>query len=59
MYARRSDRNAKSERQAANSTLNRSEFALLLNQFRDETGPAGLMRRTQSGANVAVKIFVK
>ena len=35
------------------------EFALLLNEFRDQTGPAGLMRRAEAGAGVAVKIFVE
>jgi hypothetical protein len=39
--------------------LNRSKFALLLNQFRDETGPPGLMRRAEAGADIAVKIFVE
>ena len=37
----------------------RAEFALLLNQFRDEAGPAGLMRRAEAGAAVAMKVFVK
>ena len=32
---------------------------LLLNQFRDQTGPAGLMTRPQAGAGVSVKIFVE
>ena len=37
----------------------RAEFALLLNKFRDERGPAGLVRRAEARADVAVKIFVK
>ena len=45
----------KSERWSADG----AEFALLLNQFGDETGPAGLMRCAEPGADVAVKIFVK
>src|SRR6202011_3886414 len=36
-----------------------SEFALLLNQFRDESGPAGLMRRAETSADIPVEIFVK
>jgi hypothetical protein len=34
-------------------------LALLLDQFRDEAGPAGLMRRPEAGASVAVKIFME
>lgn len=34
-------------------------FPILLNQFCDQGGPAGLMACTDAGAVVAVKIFVK
>ena len=37
----------------------RAEAALLLDEFRDQAGPTGLMACAQSGAGVAVKIFVK
>src|ERR1700736_3847782 len=36
-----------------------SEFALLLNQFRAESGPASLMRRAEAGTDISVKIFVE
>ena len=41
------------------ATYNRTEFALLLNEFCDQAGPAGLVRCAETGAGVAVKIFVK
>ena len=34
-------------------------LALLVNKFRNEAGPAGLMRRPEAAAGVAVKIFVE
>src|SRR5690349_16031117 len=34
-------------------------FPILLDQFRDQGGPAGLMAGTDAGAVVAVKIFVE
>ena len=39
--------------------LDRSELALLLNEFRDQTGPTGLMRRAETGASVSVKILME
>jgi hypothetical protein len=39
--------------------LNRTVLALLLDEFRDEAGPAGLMRRSEAGAGVAMKVFVE
>jgi len=36
-----------------------AEFALLLDEFCDETGPTGLMRRAEASAGVGVKIFVE
>ena len=38
---------------------NRPEISLLLNEFCDQAGPAGLMRRAKTRAGVAVKILVK
>src|SRR4029077_819430 len=35
------------------------ELALLLDEFRDEAGPAGLVRRAEAGAGIAMKIIVK
>src|SRR5258708_6137644 len=37
----------------------RAEFTLLLNQLRHECGPAGLMRRAEASASVAMEVFVK
>src|SRR2546430_7377298 len=37
----------------------RAAFALLLNQLRHQTGPTGLMTRSQARSGVAVEIFVK
>jgi hypothetical protein len=34
-------------------------LSLLVDEFRDEAGPAGLMRRPETGAGVAVKIFME
>ena len=41
------------------SSCDCAEFALLLDEFGDQAGPAGLMRCAEAGADVAVKIFVK
>src|ERR1700730_5181787 len=38
---------------------NRAELALLLNEFGDDAGPAGLMRRAEASAGVAMEVFVK
>ena len=35
------------------------KLALLLDQFGDKAGPAGLVRSAQAGAVVAMEIFVK
>ena len=37
----------------------RATGALLLDQFRDEAGPTGLMTRAESGAGVAMEVLVK
>ena len=39
--------------------LNRTVLALLLDEFRDEAGPAGLVRGAEARADVTVKILVK
>src|SRR6202022_1791829 len=40
-------------------STDRAELTLLLDQFGDETGPAGLMGRAETSANIPVEIFVK
>ena len=37
----------------------RAAFALLLNELRDQTRPAGLMTGAKSSAGVSVKVFVE
>src|ERR1700687_2785555 len=50
---------AAATKRVISGSADRAALALVLNQFRDEAGPAGLMRRAETGADVAMKIFVE
>jgi len=39
--------------------LDRAKLALLLNEFCDQSGPAGLVRCTETCTGIAVEVFVK